>query len=75
MSEPGRTYPDKATFDAELDRLTGIYLKLKVAAQAQAVEIENTARQAFEAGQLTFEDFEMMGLLLLGRPSGGNPGG
>ncbi|MBL6082537.1 hypothetical protein JMJ56_31730 [Belnapia sp. T18] len=40
----GRVYPDKATFDAELDRLTSVYPKLKVAAQKQGIEIETAAR-------------------------------
>ncbi len=34
----GRVYSDRATFDAELDRLTGICLKLKVVAQKQGIE-------------------------------------
>ncbi|MBL6082358.1 cupin domain-containing protein [Belnapia sp. T18] len=50
MSEPGRTCPDKATFDAELDRLTGVYLKLKAAAQKQGIEIETAAHQAAKLG-------------------------
>ena len=60
----GKVYLDKATFDAELDRLTGVYLKLKVAAQSHGIEIETAARQAFEGGQLTAEDYEMVRLLL-----------
>ncbi|MBL6082078.1 hypothetical protein JMJ56_29305 [Belnapia sp. T18] len=59
-------YLDKATFDAELDRLTGVYLKLRVAAQKQGIEIEMAVQQAFEGGQLAAEDHEMLRLLLLG---------
>ncbi|MBL6079681.1 hypothetical protein JMJ56_16810 [Belnapia sp. T18] len=59
-------YLDKATFDAELDRLTGVYLKLRVAAQKQGIEIEMAVQQAFESGQLAAEDHEMLRLLLLG---------
>ncbi|MBL6082489.1 hypothetical protein JMJ56_31475 [Belnapia sp. T18] len=62
----GKGYPDKATFEAELDRLTGVYLKLKVAAQKQGIEIETAARQAAEAGTLTPEDYEMIRLMLSG---------
>ena len=47
-------------------RLTGIYLKLKVQAQGQGIEIETAALRAFEAGQLTAEDYEMVRAVLRG---------
>ncbi|WP_144404776.1 hypothetical protein [Belnapia sp. F-4-1] len=61
-----RTYPDKATFKAELDRLTGFCLKIKVAAQKLGIEVETAALQAFQTGQLTAEDYEMVRLALGG---------
>ena len=45
----GKIYPDKATFEADLDRLTGVFLELKVAAQGQGIEIETTALRALSA--------------------------
>ncbi|WP_281201098.1 hypothetical protein [Belnapia rosea] len=35
-------------------------------AQSQGVDIETAIRQAVESGAITLEDYEMMGLLLLG---------
>ncbi len=40
----GKAYLDNATSDAKLDRLPGVYLKLRVAAQKQGIEIETAAR-------------------------------
>ncbi|WP_043343083.1 hypothetical protein [Belnapia moabensis] len=59
-----RTYPDKDTFDRELDRLTGLCVQFKVRAQAQGVEIETVLHRTAAEGEIDPEDYEMVRLPL-----------
>ena len=67
----GTAYPDQATFNAELDRLTGVCLRIRQAARRQGIGIETAARQATDTGMLSPEDYEIVSRVFLGSPGGG----
>lgn len=53
-----KVYPNKATFDAELDRLSGICVRLKIRAKKEGIESETAHLCAAQAGEIIEEDAE-----------------
>ncbi len=53
-----KVYPDKATFDAELDRLSGISVRLKIRVKKEGIESETARLRAAQAGEIIEEDAE-----------------
>ncbi|MBL6458994.1 hypothetical protein JMJ55_27055 [Belnapia sp. T6] len=73
MISQDKTYPDKVSFHADRDRLTGICLQFKVAGQAPRIEMETAARRSGETGFISSDDYELGQLALLsslGKASG-----
>ncbi|WP_043367229.1 hypothetical protein [Belnapia sp. F-4-1] len=60
-------YPDEAAFDAELNRLTSICIRIVVAAKKEGIEVGMMAMRAAETGLLAPEDYEIVSRVFLAK--------
>lgn len=51
---------DKAAIEAEADRLSGVYLRVRMLAQAQRIDVLDAGREAVAKGLVTAEDWELV---------------
>lgn len=58
---------NKLAIDAEADRLSGVYLKVKMLAQAQRIDFIEAGRQAVAKGLVSEADWVMVHLAVGGR--------
>ncbi len=52
--------PDKRAIEAEADRLSGVYLRIRMMAQAQRIEILDAGREAVAKGLVSAADWALV---------------
>ncbi len=52
--------PDKLAIEAEADRLSGVYLRIRMLAQAQRVDVIEARRDAVAKGLVSTADWELV---------------
>jgi hypothetical protein len=54
------TDPDKLAIEAEADRLAGVYVRIRLLAQAQGIDVIEAGRHAVAKGVVTAADWELV---------------
>ncbi len=54
------TDPDKLAIEAEADRLAGVYVRIRLLAQAQGSDVIEAGRDAVAKGLVTAADWELV---------------
>jgi hypothetical protein len=52
--------PDKLAIEAEADRLSGVYLRIRLLAQAQRIDVIEAGREAVSKGVVSASDWELV---------------
>jgi hypothetical protein len=51
---------DKAAIEAEADRLSGVYLKVRLLAQSRQIDLVQAGHEAVANGLISAEDWELV---------------